>query len=174
MQKWKMRHGEDSLFLPKSSAIPMPPPSLQLGTELGGFFPPITVSNVTQGASYCMGWLSIADGKRVCPICTRHLPGTSRLALSQKHSAFGGNSRWPAAERILATTFPWLGAVGQGWAGRVPRCICPEQRALLFWCLSLANEKSPREKHIAGTTQQARIQDRRCELKACYSDNDHK
>lgn len=56
-------------------------------TELGGFYPPITVSNVTQGASYCVGWFSIADGKRVCSVCTRQL-----LALSQKHSAFGGNS----------------------------------------------------------------------------------
>lgn len=53
MQNWKMRHGEESLFLSKlSSAIPIPPLSLRLGTEFVGFFPQITLSNVTQGACY--------------------------------------------------------------------------------------------------------------------------
>lgn len=53
MQNWKMRHGEESLLLSKlSSAIPIPPLSLRLGTEFVGFFPLITLSNVTQGACY--------------------------------------------------------------------------------------------------------------------------
>lgn len=50
MQEWKMSNGEESPFLSKSSAILIPPPSLKLGTKLGGFFPLITVSNVNQGA----------------------------------------------------------------------------------------------------------------------------
>lgn len=120
MQEWKTRNGEESPLLSKPSAISIPP-SLQLGTKLGGFFPLITASNVNQGAR-------------------------------------DGATAW---DRFL----------GAGW---LLLHVCPEQRALLFWCLSLANEKSPREKHIPGTAQQARIQHKRCELKARYSDNDHK
>lgn len=118
MQKWKMRHGEESLLLPKSSAIPIPPPSLRPGTELGGFFPPITVSNVTQGPSYCMGWFSIADGKRVCSVCTRHLPGTSCLALSQKHTV--PLEATPAGQRLNGfwpRPSPGLGRLGRAGQG---------------------------------------------------------
>lgn len=95
-----------------------------------------------------------------------------QFAEPREHGALvGTSSSWTGFGHDLALV---LGVLGWDGAGRVLPHVRAQQRALSAWFLPPANKKSPREKHVPGTTQQARIQDRRCELKACHSDNDHK
>lgn len=58
--------GCESLLLSKSPSIPVPPPSLRLGAEPGGFSALLTVSNVLQRSGHCVGWISIAKGSQLC------------------------------------------------------------------------------------------------------------
>lgn len=58
--------GSESLLLSKSPSIPIPPPSLRLGAERGGFSALLTVSNVPQRSGHCVGWISIAKGSQLC------------------------------------------------------------------------------------------------------------
>lgn len=84
-------------------------------------------------------WDGFLLPKGVSSACTRHCPRNTEVTTPQ--------------QLILAMTLPWIWVLGQGWA----------QRALFFQCLSLAQERAPREMAAPGAAQQAGIQDRRCE-----------
>lgn len=86
-----------------------------------------------------------------------------QFAEPQAHGALlGTSSSWMGFSHDLALFF---GVLGRDGAGRVLPHVRAQHRALSVWFLPVANKKSPREKHVPGATRQARIQDRRCELK---------
>lgn len=139
----------ESLVLPKSSSVPIPllPCARGLNWEV------FKLCSLFQTCPSVLGtvWDGFLLPKGVSSACTRHCPRNTEVTTPLEG---------PAAD--LGHD---LALVLGGWAGLGTKG---------FVLPVLAKETAPREMPVPGRTQQAGFQDRRCELKTYYSDNDHK